>query len=108
MNILEIKEVPEEYKQYQWIADRFGKVKGVEIVALNANRDGINLFMTNNMTGKARKDFIFPLRRLFFIDYQLAGDCPHPYSIMELDDPGAMVEIGVAKAELFFSDQRVN
>jgi hypothetical protein len=100
-----MNKIPEEYAQYQWIADRFSKIKGVELVMLNANQYGINLFVTNNKTGDDKKVFGFPLRRLFYIDYQLASDCKQPYSIMELDDPNAMVELGVAKAESFFNNQ---
>lgn len=97
-------EVPDKYSQYKWIAKRFSKIPNVEIVAMNATEDGLNLFLTNNKTGNAKKVFEFPLRRLFFIDYTTAGDTPHPYDIMEMEDPEQFVFLGECKAKQFFED----
>lgn len=100
--------IPGEYRQYEWIANTFKKVKGVEIVAMNVTEDGINMFMSNNKTGKQKKVFEFPLRRMFFVDYHMAPDCRHDYDIMDLEDPQAMVKLGEAKAYMFFNDIKVN
>lgn len=94
--------IPGKYKQYEWIAKKFSKIKNVELVVMNTNEYGLNLFVTNNRTGKSKKVFTFPLRGLFFVDYTTAADCPHPYDIMALEEPEHIVGIGVGKAKLLF------
>jgi len=96
--------LPKQYDQYEWIAKQFGKVKGVEAVLMNVNADGVDLVATNLKTGKQSKVYNFPLRRLFFVDYTTSSDTPHPYDVMELDDPRAMVKLAEVKMYHFFKE----
>lgn len=97
-------DIPEEYRQYKWIANVFSKVKGVEDVTLDFTDEGMNLYVTNGKKGLKRKAFEFPLRRMFFVDFDKAKDVRHVYDIDELDDAASMVELGKAKAHIFFNN----
>lgn len=94
----------EEFRQYEVIAKRFEKIKGVEDVVLDFSEDGMNLYMTNGIEGEEKKAFEFPLRRLFFTTHVNVNDMPNHYDIMELEDPEPMIMLGVSKAYVFFND----
>ena len=100
--------IPEEYRQYKWIAQIFEKVEGVKDVTLDFTPEGMNLFATNGKKGPARKAYEFPLRRFFFVDYDNAESVRHEYDVMLIDDPNSMVELGKAKAHIFFNDIVLN
>lgn len=96
--------VPEEFRQYDWIANKFSKIKGVVNVTLDHTPEGMNLFMDNGKKGDDKKSFEFPLRRLFFVDYANSKDVQNAYDVMEIEDPDSMVELGYSKAHVFFND----
>lgn len=96
--------IPKEHRQYEVIAKRFSKIKGVKYVDLDFTEDGMNLFLSNGLINEDRKTFEFPLRRLFFTSYANAEDVPNFYDIMELDDPEPMIKLGEAKANMFFNN----
>lgn len=98
-----IVKVPKKHTQYRWIANEFAKVKNVESVTIDFTEDGMNLFLSNEKDGDAKKTFEFPLRRLFFADFANAKNVKNAYDVLELDDPAAMVTIGKAKANVFFN-----
>ena len=97
-----------EYRQYDWIANKFAKINGVVNVTLDHTEDGMNLFIDNGLDGDDKKSFEFPLRRLFFADYGQAKDVKNEYDIMELEDPKSMVELGHAKAHMFFNNIKLD
>lgn len=96
--------IPNEYRQYKWIANIFSKVKGVKEVSLDHTDEGMNLYITNGKKGLKRKAFEFPLRRMFFVDFDKAKNVRHVYDIDEIDDSESMVQLGKAKAHIFFDN----
>ena len=101
-------EIPGKYNEYRWIANIFSRIKGVKDIKLDFTEDGMNLLMTNGKEGAFRKTYEFPLRRLFYADYDHKKDVKNEYDVLLLDDPNAMVEIGRAKAYVHFNDIVIN
>jgi len=103
--------LPQEYKDYQWIADRFAAINGVEMILINTQAQGseVNLMITNNAPGDSNKTFVFPLRTLFYLDYATAPeDCPNDWDINSFSDSDLIVNMAEAKAKVIFEDVRCN
>ena len=102
------KTLPAEYRQYQWVADMFSKIKGVNLITLMKDGTELNMIVSNELRGKAMRKYNLPLRTLSYVDYQFSPDCPHDYDIMKMEDPEALARLAVAKAKLIFNDTRPN
>ena len=106
-----MEKLPQEYKDYQWIADRFSKINGVEMILLNTQAKGteVNMMITNNRPGDGSKTFIFPLRTLFYLDYVAAPEnCPNQWDINEFENSEIILLLAEAKARVVFEDLRPN
>ena len=106
-----MEKLPEKYREYQWIADRFSKIKGVEMILLNTQGAGseVNLMITNNRPGASNKIFTFPLRTTFYLDYATAPpNCPNDWDINEFDNPEMIMLLAEAKAKVIFEDISAN
>jgi hypothetical protein len=106
-----MEKLPQEFKEYQWIADRFSKIEGVELILLNDQAQGseLNMMITNNRPGKSNKVFIFPLRTTFYLDYAAAPqNCPNDWDINEFENPDMIMLLAEAKANVVFENVRPN
>ena len=106
-----MKKLPKEFKEFQWIADRFAKIKGVEMILLSDQAKGseLNMMITNNSPGESKKVFIMPLRTTFYIDYSAAPtDCPNNWDINQFENPDMIMLLAEAKAKVVFEDVRPN
>lgn len=103
------KTLPAEYRQYQWVADMFSKIKGVNLITLMKDGTELNMIVSNELTGRAMRKYNLPLRTLAYVDYVFSPvDCPHDYDLMKMEDPEALVRIALSKAKLIFNDTRTN
>ena len=106
-----MEKLPQEYSQYQWIADRFARIDGVDMILLNTQAKGseLNMMITNNRPGKANKIFTFPLRTTFYLDYAAApANCPNDWDINEFENPEMIILLAEAKAKVVFENIRPN
>ena len=106
-----MEKLPEEYKDYQYIADMFSRIKGVEMILLTTQDNGeeVSLLMTNNRTGLEKKVFTVPLKTTLYIDYHAApANCPNNYDINTYPDPSLILNGALAKARMLFEDIRMN
>lgn len=102
-----IKQLPKEWKDYEWIANRLIKIDGVKDILMLEVNDFLIMTLTNSKPGKAKKCFDIPLREFFIVDYTLAPNAPHYYDINKLDNPEAMFKVIEQKAKMFFAGIRV-
>ena len=102
--------LPEQYKQYQWVADMFSQIDGVEIIALYSQAFGqeINLMMTNNRPGINHREFSLPLKTDIIIDYVAATNCNHEYDVNTFPDIDLILQGALAKAKVLFEGLRPN
>jgi hypothetical protein len=107
---LKALKLPQEQKEYQWIADRFAAISGVELIAIHSQDSGreINLMMTNNRKGKDIRVFTLPLKTNIIIDYVAAEDCNHEYDVNTYPDIELILIGALAKAEVLFGNVRPN
>ena len=70
-----LKDVPQELKQYEHIAQRFSKIPGVELIGLQVQGQGaeVTMHMTNNKPGASNVRFSIPLRTCFFVAFSPGG-----------------------------------
>jgi len=100
----ELDALPEDCQKYKFIVDEFLKVPNVEKIGFQSDATGLSFALTNNKTGSALKIWSFPIRQKInteakgFIDSTM-------YDILDLDDPGIMIALGLKKAEMFFKDK---
>jgi hypothetical protein len=100
--------LPDEHRKYEWIAKEFAQVKGVEVIGHDEGPNHLVLWMTNNMAGKAEKTFSFKLKERVFMEFRGIPDDFLDYDIMDLFEPGVFVNLGLIKAERFFSEKALN
>jgi hypothetical protein len=111
--------LPQEFSEYQWIADRFSKIEGVNEVKidgagriiLNGQHRGSELYIvaTNNSPGKYLKEYELPLRTTFYLDYAMApANCPNDWDINKFPDPDMIMLLAEAKAKVVFENVRPN
>jgi hypothetical protein len=106
-----MEKLPEMYRDYQWIADRFAKIDGIDMILLNTKDKGkeLNLMMTNNKTGKALKTFSFPLKTTFYLDYTAApANCPNDWDINEFENPEMIIKLALSKASFIFENKSLH
>lgn len=105
-----MEKLPKEYQDYQWIADRFAQIDGVEMILLNTQAKGteLNMMITNNKPQPSNKMFIFPLKTTFVIDYVAAENCINDWDINLFTDPEMILNMAIAKAKVVFEDLRPN
>lgn len=106
------EDLPEELRPYQWVADKFQLIPGVEIGFVDMQQHGeeISLVLHNGRTGDKKKAYKLPLKTTFFVDYTIGGEnCPHDYDINtipdELRDP--LLYLAMKKAERIFDSDGV-
>ena len=105
-----MEKLPDQYKQYQWVANMFSTIDGVEMIALNSQGFGeeINLMITNNRSGNNLKVFTLPLKTDIVIDYVAASNCLHEYDVNTYPHIEDILKGAIAKARVLFEDTRPN